>query len=62
MSEGTIAETVTGAADVQSALVEVPAEQREQALELLQRNGIGAASADAGRLREAFLALTEDQP
>ncbi|HET6668339.1 MAG TPA: ABC transporter ATP-binding protein [Intrasporangium sp.] len=63
VSEGTIAETVTrGAADVQSALVEVPAEQREQALELLQRNGIGAASADAGRLREAFLALTEDQP
>ena len=63
VSEGTIAETVSrGAVDVQAALLEVPAEQREQALELLQRNGIGAASADAGRLREAFLALTEDQP
>jgi len=63
VSEGTIAETVSrGAVHVQAALLEVPAEQREQALELLQRNGIGAASADAGRLREAFLALTEDQP
>lgn len=63
VSDGTVAEVASLAAGVPDrVLLNVPAEQQQEALRVLLDNGIDAASASEGRLGEAFLALTEDPP
>ena len=63
VSDGTVAEVASLAAGVPGrVLLNVPAEQQQEALQVLLDNGIDAASASQGRLGEAFLALTEDPP
>jgi ABC-2 type transport system ATP-binding protein len=63
VSDGTVAEVASLAAGVPDrVLLNVPAEQQQEALQILLDNGIDAASASEGRLGEAFLALTEDPP
>ena len=63
VSDGTVAETVSRAASQpERGALEVPVDDLDRALEVLRANGIDAASAGGGRLGEAFLALTEDQP
>jgi ABC-2 type transport system ATP-binding protein len=63
VSDGTVAETVSHADRLpERAVLDVPGEDLDQALEVLRASGIDAAASGAGHLREAFLALTEDQP
>jgi len=63
VSDGTVAEVASLAVGVPDrVLLNVAADQQQEALQLLLDNGIDAASASEGRLGEAFLTLTEDPP